>query len=180
MKKFIKADYEFVPGVAGEGYLLIWNLPDKFEVMQFVSIVNITRGEVLYSPANPAKGLAGIRKTTLSSILIKFETATNTHAATDLLQIIYEDDTTEELLEAVLDRLNIIADLACAVGISDDLRVTPTGTVTVGGTLSTVTTVTTVTTLANQTQIGGQPAIDVVKNFYHNSADFINRNVVVS
>lgn len=61
-----------------------------------------------------------------------------------------------------------VAAIAGAKGALADLRVTPTGTVTVGGTLTTVTTVTTVATVTNLAQVGAVPAQQAVPAWQNN------------
>lgn len=62
------------------------------------------------------------------------------------------------VVQSIQDYVSRLGFLAETRWVLNDIRVTPTGTVTVGWTLTTVTTVTTVTTcatLTNQTQNGG-------------------------
>lgn len=59
------------------------------------------------------------------------------------------------VVQSIQDYVSRLGFLAETRWVLNDIRVTPTGTVTVGWTLTTVTTVTTCATLTNQTQIGG-------------------------
>lgn len=74
----------------------------------------------------------------------------------DVLEGVLDDSSTEEVvavLQAILSRLGY-PDQA-----NGSLRVTPTGTTAISGSLTTVTTVTTVATVTNQAQMGGLSAI---------------------
>lgn len=62
------------------------------------------------------------------------------------------------LIQSIQDYVSRLGFLAEVRGTVNDIRVTPTGTVTVWGTLTTVTTVGTVTTMANQTNMWGYSA----------------------
>lgn len=66
------------------------------------------------------------------------------------------------VVQSIQDYVSRLGFLAEVRGTVNDIRVTPTGTVTIAGSLTTVTTVTTcstVTTLANQTSIWGYLAV---------------------
>jgi len=62
------------------------------------------------------------------------------------------------VVQSIQDYVSRLGFLAETRWVLNDIRVTPTGTVTVWGTLTTVTTVGTVTTMANQTNIWGYSA----------------------
>lgn len=66
--------------------------------------------------------------------------------------------TTNNLIDALYELVARLEFLPSIKWVLADIRVTPTGTVTVGGTLTTVSTVTTVSSLTNLTNIGGIPA----------------------
>ena len=66
------------------------------------------------------------------------------------------------VVQSIQDYVSRLGFLAEVRWVLNDIRVTPTGTVTVAGSLTTVTTCSTVTTLANQTNIWGYSAAPVV------------------
>jgi len=57
------------------------------------------------------------------------------------------------VVQSIQDYVSRLGFLAEVRGTLNDIRVTPTGTVTIAGSLTTVTTCSTVTTLSNQTSI---------------------------
>mgnify|MGYP003475468115 CR=1 FL=1 len=63
------------------------------------------------------------------------------------------------VVQSIQDYVSRLGFLAEVRWVLNDIRVTPTGTVTVAGSLTTVTTCSTVTTLANQTSIWGYLAV---------------------
>jgi len=84
-------------------------------------------------------------------------------------------------IQEYVSRLGFLAEVR---GTVNDIRVTPTGTVTVAGSLTTVTTVTTcstVTTLANQTNIWWYSASPVVPSQMNIEATLANiDNLIIS
>lgn len=81
------------------------------------------------------------------------------------------------VVQSIQDYVSRLGFLAETRWVLNDIRVTPTGTVTVAGSLTTVTTVSTVTTLANQTSIWGYlaaPHIPALMNLEATNANIDN------
>lgn len=81
------------------------------------------------------------------------------------------------VVQSIQDYVSRLGFLAEVRWVLNDIRVTPTGTVTVAGSLTTVTTVSTVTsvtTLANQTNIWGYSAAPVVPSQMNIEATLAN------
>lgn len=81
-------------------------------------------------------------------------------------------------IKEFVSRLSV---LASVVWVLSDIRVTPTGTVTVAWSLTTLTTVTTVTTLSNQTQVGWVMANSQIPALMNVEATLSNiDNIIIS
>ena len=87
MKSFITPTYTFTPGASGVGTVDLSGIP-SFEIKSLVAIINQTRGVVIYSTADTAK-----RFTNVAGTVITLFFDTSTHSNTDVLQIIYDHQT---------------------------------------------------------------------------------------
>jgi hypothetical protein len=87
MKKFITPTYTFTPGASGVGSVNVSGIA-SFNIKLLVSIINQTRGVVIYSTASPSLKYTNVTGTTVT---LNFNTST--HNAADILQVIYEDET---------------------------------------------------------------------------------------
>ncbi len=169
MKKFITPSYVFSPGASGIGYVDI--AVESFDIKKLVAIINTTRGVLLYNPASPTIGLHSNFET---RVTLKIDTTA--HDAEDILQIIYEDDTTEQGVQESLDTTilllaNIVEKMA-RLDINDRMAVNvETGTIGVSSlpTLATVTTVGTVTTMTNLTNLNNFSGGNAAPLPYHMS-----------
>lgn len=155
MKKFITPDYVFAPGLSGVGYVEI-NIAN-FNIKNLVSIINTTKGEIIYLPTSTSKTLDSIHD---NRVVLKYNTSS--HASDDILQIIYETSDEYDLLDTILYVLNNIFEKLPRTDNADRSTVNvETGTVTVSSlpTLAAVTTVSTVSTIGNiQNFSGGNTA----------------------
>lgn len=102
------------------------------------------------------------------NVIINPATEENQTILGDLTQALYE----------IVERLTFFT---WVKGVLADLRVTPTGTVTVWGTITTVTTVTTVATLTNQSQNGWYFTNAIVPSATNTNAILSNiNNIIIS
>lgn len=132
-------------------------------------VSNAVAGTILYSFADPALG------GTVAGNVLDLETDCSAMNAGDALVIYYDDpaelaaseatlQTISNLQEALFELIARLDFLPSVRGLLADLRVTPTGTVTVAGSLTTLTTVTNVTSV---NQLGGWPtnaAVPAISN----------------
>jgi len=136
-----------------------------FDIRNLYAIINQTTQQIIYATSKVGYGFDSVSN---SVVTLEFNTASMT--STDVLQIIYDDSEDIEVAQALYEVAERLSFLAGVKGVLADLRVTPTGTVTITGTISTVTTVTTVNTvttvatLTNQTNIGGYSAAPQIQN----------------
>ena len=84
MKSFIAPSYTFTPGASGVGSVNLSGI-SGFDVKYLVSIINQTRGELVYSTASATLKFTNVTGTTVT--LFKDTSAMN---ASDVLQVIYE------------------------------------------------------------------------------------------
>jgi hypothetical protein len=84
MKSFITPTYTFTPGVSGVGTVNLSGITD-FNVKKLVSIINQTKGEIIYSTAS-----TDLRYTNVSGTTITLNKDTSTMSSGDVLQVIYE------------------------------------------------------------------------------------------
>ena len=84
MKSFIAPSYTFTPGASGVGSVNLSGI-SGFDVKYLVSIINQTRGEIIYSTASATLKFTNVTGTTVT--LFKDTSAMN---ASDVLQVIYE------------------------------------------------------------------------------------------
>lgn len=146
-------------------------------------ITNATKNKIIYNFANPLLGavVTGLNVLTLLSD----EVNDVDMDALDSLQIFYEADiapatdlaidNNTSVVEALHALLSLLSFLPAVRGSLADLRVTPTGTVTIAGSL---TALTTLTTLTNMAQMGGFPLNTVPKSFDNQLAVLGNINNV--
>jgi hypothetical protein len=155
MKKFIAPDYVFIPGISGVGYVEI-NLPN-FNIKKLVSIINSTKGEIIYLPTSPSKTFDSIND---NIVILKYNTSA--HASDDILHIVYETSDEYDLLDTILYVLNNIFEKLPRTDNADRSAVNvETGTIAVSSlpTLASVTTVSTVSTVGTiQNFAGGNAA----------------------
>lgn len=149
MKKFITPSYVFSPGTSGIGYVEI-DLED-FDIKRLVSIINTTRGEIIYIPTSNVKNYTSVAN---NKVFLAYNTSS--HDSSDILQIIYETADDTDLLETINFLLNSIFNKLPRKDTSERSVVNiETGTVAVSSlpTLASVTTVSTVSTVSNITNI---------------------------
>jgi len=84
MKSFITPAYTFTPGVSGVGTVNLTGITD-FNVKKLVSIINQTRGEIIYSTAS-----TDLKYTNVSGTTITLNKDTSAMSSGDVLQVIYE------------------------------------------------------------------------------------------
>jgi hypothetical protein len=87
MKLFISPTYTFTPGLSGAGTVNLSGI-GSFDVKKLVSIINQTRGEVIY-----ATGSASLKYTNVTGNTITLFYNTVSHSSLDTLQVIYDDPT---------------------------------------------------------------------------------------
>jgi hypothetical protein len=86
MKKFITPSYTFTPGTPGVGSVDLSGVTD-FNIKKLVSIINQTRGVLIYSTAS-----SNLKYTNVSGTIVTLNSDTSSHNSADNLQIIYEDE----------------------------------------------------------------------------------------
>ena len=84
-KAFLSTTYTFTPGAPGEGTVDLSGIT-SFDVKRLVSVINQTRGVVIY-----ATGSAAYRYTAVAGSTLTLFADTTGHNAADVLQVIYED-----------------------------------------------------------------------------------------
>jgi hypothetical protein len=146
MKKFITPQYTFTPGISGVGNVTI-TLED-FDIKRLVAIINVTQSTIIYIPTSLSKGLSSVVD---NIVTLNFDTSS--HSSSDVLQIIYEDDSAEEdllsSLDAVVLLLSAMMEKMPRVDVNDRMAVNiETGSVTVSS-LPTLATLTNLTNLNN-------------------------------
>lgn len=128
MKAFIVPSYTFTPGASGVGTVNLSGI-SGFDPKKLISIINQTRGAILYATASSTYKHSGISGTTVTLFV-----DTSTHSNTDVLQVVYEDATIENRLallateakqDTSITRLNLLATEA-----KQDAQATLTGAVT--------------------------------------------------
>jgi hypothetical protein len=86
MKDFFQANYTFTPGGSGVGTVNLFGIRN-FDISRLVSIINQTKGEVIY-----ATGAAATRYTNVSNTTVTLFYNTSAHSSADVLQIVYNYD----------------------------------------------------------------------------------------
>lgn len=145
MKKFITPPYTFSPGLSGIGFVEL-DVED-FDIKRLVSIINTTKGEIIYIPTSSTKNY-----TSINNRQIRLAYDTSSHSSEDVLQIIYETTDDTDFLETMTFLLNSIFNKLPKMDSSQRSAVNvETGTVGVSSlpTLASVTTVSTVGTINN-------------------------------
>jgi len=174
MKDFLVTDYIFSPGASTAGYVDFINVTD-FDVTRVVSIINQTRGIVIYATASVEKKYSSVSGT---RVFLNFDTST--HSAADKLQIVYNSsqalitqDTDQQDLTKLLSRLVKVMENQQACDAAQRQRVTiDAGTLPAVTTVSTVTTCSTVSSVTNAAAIAGmnqEQYINIARNAYANS-----------
>lgn len=148
MKNYITPDYTFTPGAANTGTVRI-NLED-FTAKRLIAITNVTRNVIIYAPGLNGAGLAAV-----SDNVVTLQADTSTHAATDVLQVIYDigESRIETLLRWILQMLMAPLGYDKSLQRYRQTTVIESGTVTTVSTVTTVTGVTTVSTVSNLSTI---------------------------
>jgi hypothetical protein len=179
MKDFLVTDYIFSPGISGSGYVEFTNL-DDFDITRLVSIINQTKGVIIYATASVEKAYSSLSGT---RVYLNFDTST--HNAGDKLQIVYNSsqalkttDSEQQDLLRLLNRLVKVMENQQACDSAQRQRVTIDA-----GTLPTVSAVTQITNalpagnnsigaITNAAQIAGmnqEQYINIARNAYANS-----------
>jgi len=169
MKKSVIGEVVFVPA----SKTIDAGITD-FDIRNLYAIINQTAGQIIYATGTAGKGFTGI-----SGNIITLEYDTAAMNANDVLQIIYDDSEDSEIKQALYEVAERLSFLAGVKGVLADLRVTPTGTVTIAGNITTVTTVTTVGTVSNQTSIGGFSANQQIPSSQNTAAVLSNINNII-
>ncbi len=170
MKDFITPSYTFTPAVSGVGKVSL-NIA-SFDVRRLVAIINQTRGVVIYSTADTNN-----RFTNLNGSTLTLNADTSTHASSDILQVIYNDTTQDDLIEGIYETLRRLDFLPLMRGSDGTIRSTI-----VSGTLPTVSTVSTCSTVSNVagiSLIGGYSTNSMVHNLMNQSAILTNINNII-
>jgi hypothetical protein len=175
MKDFLVTDYIFSPGISGSGYVEFTNL-DDFDITRLVSIINQTKGVIIYATASVEKAYSSLSG---KRVFLNFNTST--HNAGDKLQIVYNSsqalkttDSEQQDLLKLLNRLVKVMENQQACDSSQRQRVTIdaiAGSLTLG-TVSTVTNAGTVNTVNNVAAMAGmnqEQYLNIARNTYANS-----------
>ncbi len=95
MKKFITPTYTFTPGISGVGTVNLSGI-DSFNIKNLVSIINQTKGVVIY-----ATGSQTLKYTNVSGTTVTLFFDTTGMSSGDTLQVIYEDNSALEVIPSV-------------------------------------------------------------------------------
>lgn len=95
MKKFIIPAYTFTPGASGVGTVNLSGI-SSFDKKYLIAIINQTRGVTIY-----ATGSSPLRYTDVTGNVVTLFFDTTTHVNTDILQVVYEDETTAQIVSSV-------------------------------------------------------------------------------
>lgn len=130
MKKTITTDIIFVPSQK-----LVYTNIDNFDLRNLYAIINQSTQTIIY-----ATGIQGKGGTMVSENVIELSYDTTSMSASDRLQIIYDDSTDLELLNAIYEGIDALGFLTGVRGPAANLRVTVTdGAIAVSsGTITTV------------------------------------------
>lgn len=186
MKDFLQTAYVFFPGASTVGYVDLVGVPD-FNIVNLVSIINQTRGVVIYATASP-----DTKYSSLSGTKVYLQFDTSTHSASDKLQFVYnspalitEDEDSQNLIRMLSRLVKVMENQQACDGaqrqrvtldsITSNLTlgtVTTVSGVTTVSTVSTVTTVSSVTGITNLSQVAGmgqEQYINIARNTYANA-----------
>ncbi len=104
MKEFITPNYTFSPGASTVGYVDLSGI-HNFDIARLVAIINQTKGILIYSTASETS-----KYTSLIGTKVYLNIDTSTHSADDVLQIIYNNESsTVDMIVMLNNLLNIIA-----------------------------------------------------------------------
>lgn len=176
MKKFIAPDYVFIPGISGVGYVEI-NLPN-FNIKKLVSIINSTKGEIIYLPTSPSKTFDSVND---NRVALKYNTSA--HASDDILHIVYETSDEYDLLDTILYVLNnIFNKLPRTDTLQRSAVNVETGTVAVSSlpTLASVTTVSTVSTVGTINNFAGGNTALIPYNLSTSAAAYLYDKITIT
>jgi len=98
MKKFITPTYTFTPGASGVGTVNLSGITG-FNVKNLVSIINQTKGVVIY-----ATGSQSLRYTNVSGTTVTLFFDTTGMSSGDVLQVIYEDNSALSVEPILIDK----------------------------------------------------------------------------
>lgn len=115
MKSFIAPTYTFTPGLSGVGTVNLSGI-SGFNIKYLVSIINQTRGELVYSTAS-----ASLRFTNVTGTTVTLFKDTSTMSSGDVLQVIYEDQSKQEVAISNLDSSILVSGVS-AVGVAPTLN----------------------------------------------------------
>ena len=101
MKSFITPNYTFTPGASGVGTVALSGIAG-FNIKYLVAIINQTRGVTIY-----ATGSTATRYTALAGTTLTLFADTAGHSASDVLQVIYEDQTQVPVIPSMTTGGNI-------------------------------------------------------------------------
>lgn len=167
--KILVSNYLFQPQ-ANRLVLLDFDAARPVKPEMVLLVTNVTRNIILYNFASPGQGAAFFANE------LTFVVDCAGMEPTDRIQVFYEDgrqQASEELVESLRDLVELLKFLPAVRGTLGDLRVTPTGTVGISGSL------TTLTTLTGQTNLGGFPASTQIKDLDNLLAVHSNINNII-
>lgn len=98
MKKFITPTYNFTPGASGVGSVNLSGVTG-FNVKNLVSIINQTKGVVIY-----ATGSQSLKYTNVTGTTVTLFADTSSMSAGDALQVIYEDNAAQPVQAVLVDK----------------------------------------------------------------------------
>lgn len=176
MKKFITPPYTFSPGLSGIGSVEL-DVED-FDIKRLVSIINTTKGEIIYIPTSSTKNYTSINN---RRIMLAYDTSS--HSSEDVLQIIYETTDDTDFLETMTFLLNSIFNKLPKMDSSQRSAVNvETGTVGVSSlpTLASVTTVTTVSTVGTINNFAGGNAALIPYNLSTAGATYLYDKISIT
>jgi hypothetical protein len=121
MKTFISPTYTFTPGLSGVGTVDLSGIA-SFNKKSLIAIINQTKGVIIYSTASTT-----LRYTSVVGTVVTLFFDTGTMSAGDVLQVIYEDMTTPQVMSNA-SLFGPITSVQKVVGLTE-VRATVAGTV---------------------------------------------------
>jgi hypothetical protein len=178
MKSFITPSYIFTPGASGVGTINLSSIAN-FDIKRLVAIININSNIIIYNVASSTSGF-----TTVNNAVITLDYNTSAMSATDLLQIIYDNEdaiSNNELIQAIQAMRMAIQSLNRTIGLAQVNPTTGRMLVDASGTTQPISgNIGTVTSVTNLTQLGGQNANSVPVSIERGTADNLRRNIIVT
>lgn len=104
MKSFLAPTYTFTPGASGVGTVNLSGIAG-FNIKFLVAVINQTRGVTIYATGDAATRYTALSGITLSGATLTLFADTTGHSSSDVLQVIYEDQTGAPIADTAIQNL---------------------------------------------------------------------------